>query len=320
MATISKGPVANLSNLALFIANDVRSAMTASLVTAAADTWFHHLALEAGEAIPHHPANNIAVAPPRACHRRAITSSDMPASSPRMTRRWLPAPFRFGSDSSWNASCAITLAIAAEANVLQLFTVGCVGTWERTVGLLSRGLVMRAGGGNVCQLGTVVEADGCAHVPTCALALLARITKLFRHLSTAASGSQATAGKQDNRNRSSHGSLHAGGRVSLRQRRVNEQPDEQLAASAVAGQTPPAGWPAVAARPRAAHAPRARARQAALCVARRIHPPRRHPGRGRGHRGQGSAPSLHPTSPHRPRAGRAPPRRPRPHRAQTRVQ
>lgn len=73
MATISKDPVENLSNLALFIANDVRSAMTASLVTSIANAWFHQFAREEQEKrFRTHPANNIVYAGLKALEEQAI--------------------------------------------------------------------------------------------------------------------------------------------------------------------------------------------------------------------------------------------------------
>lgn len=73
MATISKDPAENLSNLALFIANDVRSAMTASLVTSIANAWFHQFARDEQEKrFRTHPANNIVYAGLKALEEQAI--------------------------------------------------------------------------------------------------------------------------------------------------------------------------------------------------------------------------------------------------------
>ena len=76
MATISKDPVENLSNLALFIANDVRSTMTASLVTSIANAWFHQFArAEQEKRFRTHPANNIVYAGLKAHRQRFATST-----------------------------------------------------------------------------------------------------------------------------------------------------------------------------------------------------------------------------------------------------
>lgn len=75
MATISKDPAENLSNLALFIANDVRSVMTASLVTSIANAWFHQFSREEQEKrFRTHPANNIVYAGLKALEEQAIVS------------------------------------------------------------------------------------------------------------------------------------------------------------------------------------------------------------------------------------------------------
>ena len=73
MATISKDPVENLSNLSLFIANDIRSAMTASFVTSIANAWFYQFAREEQEKrFRTHPANNIVYAGLKALEEQAI--------------------------------------------------------------------------------------------------------------------------------------------------------------------------------------------------------------------------------------------------------
>jgi hypothetical protein len=73
MATVSKDPVENLDTLALFIASDVRQALTASFVTFIANAWFHQFPREEqAKRFRTHPANNIVYAGMKALEERAI--------------------------------------------------------------------------------------------------------------------------------------------------------------------------------------------------------------------------------------------------------
>jgi len=73
MATISQDPVENLSHLALFISEDVRSAMRASLVTFIAEAWFHQFSREEQEKrFRTHPANNLVYSALKALEEQSI--------------------------------------------------------------------------------------------------------------------------------------------------------------------------------------------------------------------------------------------------------